>query len=290
MENFSYQRAFSRNIGWVTQGEQNYLRGKKIAIAGLGGVGGNHLLTLSRMGFENFHLADFDQFEIENFNRQCGAQIDHLGKSKLDVMTQMALQINPHIEISPFPKGVLEHNIDEFLNECELYIDGLDFFAIEIRRLVFRKALEKNIPCITVAPLGMGAASLVFLPGQMDFDHYFGLKNQPKIDQLIKFLIGLAPAMTQSSYLVDKNCINFETQKVPSTPMACELCASIATTLAVKILLNRGHVLAAPHGFQYDMYHNKQIHTWRPLGGFSPLQWLKEYQLKKHMAKNHMRH
>ena len=50
LDTFSYDEAFSRNIGWVTEAEQQALRGKRVAIAGLGGVGGVHFLTLARLG------------------------------------------------------------------------------------------------------------------------------------------------------------------------------------------------------------------------------------------------
>ena len=70
---FSYDNAFARNIGWVTHAEQSVLRDKRVAIAGLGGVGGVHLLTLARLGIGNFHVADFDTFDVANFNRQVGA-------------------------------------------------------------------------------------------------------------------------------------------------------------------------------------------------------------------------
>jgi glutathione-regulated potassium-efflux system protein KefB len=72
---FNYEQAFSRNIGWVTQAEQQQLRGKRVAIAGGGGVGGVHLLTLARLGVSRFHIADFDSFDIANFNRQVGAMM-----------------------------------------------------------------------------------------------------------------------------------------------------------------------------------------------------------------------
>ena len=54
---FNYQSAFSRNLGWVTEGEQELLATKRIAIAGLGGVGGSHLLTLSRLGITQFNIS-----------------------------------------------------------------------------------------------------------------------------------------------------------------------------------------------------------------------------------------
>ena len=75
---FDYHEAFSRNLGWVTEAEQETLRNKRIAIAGMGGVGGSHLLTLTRLGIGAFNLADFDQFELANFNRQAGASVSHL--------------------------------------------------------------------------------------------------------------------------------------------------------------------------------------------------------------------
>ena len=72
---FDYNTAFSRNIGWVTEAEQDALRHKKVAIAGLGGVGGSHLLTLARLGVGAFSIADFDTFDVVNFNRQAGAMV-----------------------------------------------------------------------------------------------------------------------------------------------------------------------------------------------------------------------
>ena len=78
-EAFSYGQAFSRNIGWVTREEQQTLRRKTVAIAGMGGVGGSHLLTLTRLGVGRFHIADLDTFELANFNRQAGAMLSTTG-------------------------------------------------------------------------------------------------------------------------------------------------------------------------------------------------------------------
>ena len=69
-EDFSYDEAFSRNLGWVTEAEQARLRRTRVCIAGLGGVGGVYLLTLARLGIGAFSIADFDSFALANFNRQ----------------------------------------------------------------------------------------------------------------------------------------------------------------------------------------------------------------------------
>lgn len=60
MRKFDYDAAFSRNIGWVTEQEQERLKNCRVAIGGLGGVGGVHLLTLARLGIGKFSVADFD--------------------------------------------------------------------------------------------------------------------------------------------------------------------------------------------------------------------------------------
>jgi len=272
MHSFTYDEAFSRNIGWLTHPEQEQLRQKRVAIAGLGGVGGVHLLTLCRLGIGKFHLADFDSFDLANFNRQAGATVSTLGQSKLEVMVQQARDINPEIDITGFPEGVTQSNIEAFLQGVDLYIDGLDFFAFEARQAVFAACAAKGISAITAAPLGMGAAVLNFLPGGMSFDEYFRLDDGTEAEKPLRFLMGLAPSRLQMGYLADPTTVDLANHKGPSTIMACQLCAGVAATEALKILLGRGPVRAAPRGYHFDAYRNKLAHTWRPGGNRNPWQ------------------
>lgn len=274
MHSFTYDEAFSRNIGWLTHPEQEQLRHKRVAIAGLGGVGGVHLLTLCRLGIGKFHLADFDSFDLANFNRQAGATVSTLGQSKLDVMIQQARDINPELDITGFPDGVAQSNLEAFLQDVDLYIDGLDFFAFETRQTVFAACAAKRIPAITAAPLGMGAAVVNFLPGGMRFDEYFRLDDGAEAEKPLRFLMGLAPARLQMGYLADPTKVDLANHKGPSTIMACQLCAGVAATEALKILLGRGPVRAAPRGYHFDAYRNKLAHTWRPGGNRNPWQRL----------------
>jgi len=271
---FSYHQAFSRNIGWVTIGEQEALRHKRIAIAGMGGVGGFHLLTLARLGVGAFHIADFDSFDQVNFNRQVGATISTLGKPKSDVLASMAKDINPEIDLKVFPEGVNQNNLSDFFTGVDLYVDGLDFFAFAARQAIFTTCASLGIPAITAAPLGMGAALLNFLPGKMTFEEYFQWGDLPEEEKALRFLLGLAPAGMHACYLLDPSTINLAERRGPSTIMGCQLCAGVAATEALKILLNRGKVLAAPHGLHFDAYRNKLVHTWRPGGNSNPLQRL----------------
>ena len=271
MHTFDYGTAFSRNIGWVSEQEQALLRDKRVAIAGLGGVGGIHLLTLARLGIGKFSIADLDTFGMENFNRQVGAAMSTLGQAKVDVLSRMARDINPQIELAPYPNGINADNLDDFFRDADLYVDGLDFFAFDARERAFAYCAEHGIPALTVAPLGISAALLNFLPGQMTFEQYFQLAGRPELDKAIRFLVGLAPALLHRHYLADKNRVDLKQRRGPSTIMACQLCAGVAASEALKILLARGKVWAAPHGIQYDGYRNKFAHTWRPGGNSNPI-------------------
>ena len=270
---FSYQQAFGRNLGWLTANEQELLRGKRIAIAGMGGVGGVHLLTLTRLGVGKFHIADFDRFDIPNFNRQAGAMMSTVGLAKIDVMAQQAKDINPELVIGEFPDGVNAGNVDQFLDGADLYVDGLDFFAFDARAITFSACARKGIPAITAAPIGMGAAMLSFLPGRMSFDDYFGWTSaQSDGERALRFVVGLAPAGLNRRYLIEPERVSFSDRRTPSTSMACQICAGVAATEALKILLGRGPVRAAPHGIQFDAYLARLAHTWRPGGYRNPLQ------------------
>jgi len=271
---FNYHEAFSRNLGWVTETEQEILRNKRIAIAGMGGVGGSHLLTLARLGIGAFNLADFDQFELANFNRQAGASTPNLGRNKLEVMVELASGINPDMAVEQFPAGIDVDNLDAFLDGVDLYVDSLDFFALDIRRAVFAACHAKGIPAITAAPLGMGAAVLCFFPEQMSFEEYFLLEGHSRDEQALRFMLGLAPNPQQLGYLVDSSRVDLKAGKGPSTPMACELCAGFAGTYVLKILLSRGNVPAAPRGIHFDAYRNRLVTTWRPWGNANPIQRL----------------
>ncbi len=271
---YDYQRAYSRNIGWVTHAEQEKLRGARVAIAGGGGVGGAHTLTLARLGIGAFHIADFDEFDVHNFNRQVGAFMSTVGRPKVDVLSEMASDISPDADIKVFDTGVTPENVDEFLRDVDVYVDSIDFFALPARRMLFKACYERGIPALTAAPLGMGVALLYFKPGGMSFEDYFRVEGHEENEQYARFIAGLSPAMLQRNYLVEPSGVNFQEKRGPSTMMACDLCAGVMGTAVLKVLLDRGTLRAAPWAMQFDAYHQRLRYTWRPFGNANPLQQL----------------
>ena len=137
--------AFSRNIGLLDEKQQQILLKSRVAVAGAGGVGGLHILTLARLGIGKFSIADFDTFDVVNINRQYGAMNSTMGKHKAEVLAEMARDINPFSDVRVFGEGVNIGNLDAFLEDVDVFVDGIDFFEIEIRRAIFKRCREKGL-------------------------------------------------------------------------------------------------------------------------------------------------
>ena len=137
---------------------------------------------------------------------------------------------------------------------------------------------------MTAAPLGMGAALLVFMPGGMTFEEYFRLEGLPEVEQSVRFMLGLAPAALYATHLVDKTRVGLADRRGPSTGIACQLCAGVVAAQVLKILLQRGKIIAAPRGLHFDPYANATAHTHLRDGNGGPLQRAKIWIAGKVLA------
>lgn len=283
MVDFSYEKAFSRNIGWLTEQEQRALRLKTIAIGGLGGVGGSYLIALTRLGVENFKISDLDHFDLSNFNRQVGATLSSIQKPKIEILSEMAREINPGTRIASFERGLNETNFKNFLDGADLYLDSLDLYATPLKMRIFDHCYEQKIPIISAAPIGMSTSLLIFTSSSMSPQDYFGIDpSEPVEIQMIRFLVGMNPTMKSLRSLVELSGVELRGRKLPSLPMGIELCTAGACTSALKLLLHRGPILAAPFTTHFDAYANSQFTTWRPFGHRNPLQkWMVHHIRKK---------
>lgn len=278
-------QAFSSNIGLLTEDEQEKLGRSRVAIPGMGGVGGAHLITLVRSGIGKFNISDFDAFDPVNINRQYGARVDTFDRPKLEVIKERALSINPYLEFKCFEKGIYEDNLDEFLDDVDVVVDALDFFAFEIRRKMFKRAAQKGIYVVTAAPLGFSSAVLVFSPDGMGFDEYFNITDDmTSEDKYLSFAMGLAPKPTHIKYM-NLAKVDFSSKAGPSLNIACQLCSGMAAAEALKIILNRGRVKPVPCYYQYDSYLNRFKTGKLYFGSRNPVQQLKKFIAKKLLMK-----
>jgi molybdopterin/thiamine biosynthesis adenylyltransferase len=219
---WDYATAFSRNLGLISPEEQERLRNCRVAIPGMGGVGGLHLMTLARMGIGKFRIADADNFDVANFNRQFGATIENIERPKAEVLAAAAQAVNPEADIDAMSQFVTQDNVGSFLDGADLVVDALDFFAFDARRMLFRESARQGLWAVTGGPIGFSAVWMAFDPKGMTFDRYFDLTDQMEpIDMFAAFAMGLTPRSTQVPYF-DYSYID-ESGRGPSVSAACRL-------------------------------------------------------------------
>ena len=284
-EAFTYDEAFGRNRGLISDREQARLRGATVAIAGVGGVGGGHALTLARQGVGGFRLADPDRFSVANLNRQAGATISSLGRNKARELGRLILEINPSARVELFEEGLHAGNVEAFLGGVDLVLDGLDAFAIDARRLLFASARERGLWTLTSGPLGFSATLHAFSPTGMSFDRYCGfLPGMSHAEQLIAFVVAIAPRATHLPYM-DLSRVDVRTGVGPSAALACQLCSAVIATEALALLLGRRAPRAAPDFSQLDPYRGVYRRGRLRWGNRGPLQRLKRWALRRRLAR-----
>jgi len=140
----SYWNHVSRNIGLINFEDQETLRKTKIAIFGLGGLGGPLAEQLVRVGCENLLICDNDQFEASNLNRQLCTRND-IGKYKVDVIENLLKSINPELNLEKI-KEANENNIALLLNKVSIVVLTLDDPITSI--LIARECYVNKIPLL----------------------------------------------------------------------------------------------------------------------------------------------
>ena len=161
-------------------------------------------------------------------------------------MAEEARAVNPELQLRVFSEAVTPENVGEFLDGVDVLVDGIDFFDIAARRLVFREARRRGIWAITAGPIGFSAAWLLFSPSGMSFDDYFDFDDgMDRADQLVAFLVGLTPRATQRAYL-DLTQVDPNSGRGPSAGLACHLCSGVVAAEVIKILLGRSPIRPAP--------------------------------------------
>lgn len=256
---FSRNVIFSRMLGLVTAQELDILETKTIAVPGCGGVGFTHAETLVRMGVGGVKIADFDTFGPENFNRQFGATTHTVGKQKAEVLAERLSSINPALRVEVFD-GVRADNIERFLDNVDVLCDALDYFVIEPRILMYRKAREKKIPAVIACPIGFGATLHHFDAEHMSFDEYFALSAaMSEEEKLVNFGIGLDPERLHRHYLADPQ-LDFERRKVASLSSSCLLATTLTGSFTLAKLLNREMFFKpVPYVYQIDYMAGKFV-------------------------------
>lgn len=145
---------FSRTELLFGKEAMDKLQNSRVAVFGIGGVGGYVCEALVRSGIYHFDLIDDDQVCLTNLNRQIIATRKTVGQYKVDVMRERILEINPDADVSVHKCFFLPENADEFpFEEYDYVVDAVDTVTAKIELVM--KAQEKGVPIIS----SMGAGN-----------------------------------------------------------------------------------------------------------------------------------
>ncbi len=149
----------TRNEILIGQESQEKIKKKKIAVVGVGGVGGYVATILARAGIEKMTLIDFDKVSSSNINRQLVALESTIGKSKVEVLKAQLLGINCNAEIIAIDEKLSKENVEMLLSgEYDFVLDCIDSVSDKVALIVHCK--KKGINIISA----MGAGNRVGIP------------------------------------------------------------------------------------------------------------------------------
>ena len=130
------------------------LKNSRVAVFGIGGVGGYVCEALVRSGVGQFDLIDDDKVCLTNINRQIIATRNSVGQYKVDVMKERMVDINPDVTVNIHKCFFLPENADEFpFDEYDYVVDAVDTVTAKIALVM--KCQEKGVPIIS----SMGAGN-----------------------------------------------------------------------------------------------------------------------------------
>lgn len=201
---------YSRNLGALSEEEQQKLQKKSVCIVGCGGLGGNILEQFLRIGIGRITVIDGDCFEESNLNRQLLSNEHVIGCSKADEAYRRAKEVNSAVAVTAVSQFLTEENAESLLAGHDIVIDAVDNIAA--RKMMGRVCGELGIPLVYGAIKGWYAQISLIMPGS----------------ELLNILYQDHVRLTDKSSL-------------PFTPAVC---ASFQTAEAVKYLCGRECVLA----------------------------------------------
>ncbi|MDE6657281.1 MAG: ThiF family adenylyltransferase, partial [Oscillospiraceae bacterium] len=144
---------FSRTELLFGEKAMKYLKQCRVAVFGIGGVGGYAVEALARTGIGTLDLIDNDKICLTNLNRQIFATHSTIGKYKIDVAEARIYDICPDIKINKYPCFYLPETADNFdFTQYDYIIDAIDTMTGKIE--IIMRANQANIPVISCMGAG----------------------------------------------------------------------------------------------------------------------------------------
>lgn len=162
--------------------KQEALRQSSALIVGLGGLGCPAALYLAAAGCGHLLLADFDEVEVSNLQRQISHAVTDIGKNKAESVASTIAQLNPDIQVSVVTDSLSGDQLSQAVKGVDVVLDCTDNFST--RDEVNRKCVEHSVPLVSGAAIRTEGQLIVFDPREPQSPCYHCLYGQVDDEQL----------------------------------------------------------------------------------------------------------
>ena len=216
------------------------LKDKKICVFGLGGVGGNVCDSLVRSGIKHITIVDNDDINESNINRQLIANVNTIGKTKVDMMEEHLKSLNPDVKVIKFKKFYLpeESNFINF-NDYDYVIDAIDTVKAKID--IIEKCVNSNVKVITALGCGNKMNPAMLEVNDLSKTSYDPLAKVLRRELAKRGIKHVKVVYSKESPLepVDKELLSDEKKNVPaSSPFVPPVAGIIIASEVIKDLLD----------------------------------------------------
>ena len=193
---------YQRNSTAYSFAEQIRLLQSRVAMVGLGGLGGHVLEILARTGVGHICAADGDEFQPSNLNRQLLCTRRSLSGYKAAAAAARVQLVNPAVDFEPVAAYLDEELMERFLKGANLAVDALG--GLKDRPALLRQAARAGIPLVTAAVAGQAGYVATVLPGAIGPSDIFGADSETAENTL-----GTpAPAVVMAAALMSAEVLN----------------------------------------------------------------------------------
>jgi hypothetical protein len=249
---FHYQDLTNRNKIFIDQRVQKKIKNARILFAGCG-LGSLIAETAVRLGFSHFILADGDQVEVSNLNRQ-SFDTTYLGTNKAVATASVLKKINPQAKIRIFKKFIALEDIPGLISESDFIVNTVDVNSVYFELIAAGQREEKEV----VLPFNMGFGSLVMMFNQ-NSESLPGILKKEEAESEVSFFTRLMEVLNIKQfpeYLSSKASTIYSCMKKnghsPQIVIGAQIAASLVVTCMIKKLSGE-KVSLAPEYMYHDL-------------------------------------
>jgi len=238
---------YSRQIMLEEIGYQGQLKLKQasVCVVGIGGLGNPIVTRLAAMGVGKIRIVDRDVIELSNLHRQTMFNEDDVGQVKVETAAKKLRKLNADIIIEELPVSINDYTALDVVDGCDVVIDALD--SVNARYSLNKACIEKKIPFVTGAAVGVTGQSFTILPNETACYHclfpaldedsmptcsiegvhpsILSIIGGIEVSEAVKIITGKAPSLKDKVLHVDLENLIFNFTKV-SRVQECSVCGS----------------------------------------------------------------